>query len=56
MEQEARVILAEVLETPAQNDGAAWLQRVRQRFQGVAGDDWQPSDRREGTERELPPL
>jgi plasmid stability protein len=54
MEQEARVILAEVLETPAQNDGAAWLQRVRQRFQGVAGDDWQPSDRREGTERELP--
>jgi len=53
MEQEAPVILAEVLDSPAQNDGAAWLQRVRQRFQGVVDNDSQPSDRREGTEREL---
>jgi antitoxin FitA len=54
MEQEARVILADALEPPSQNDGAVWMQRVRQRFQGVAGDDWQPADRREGVERELP--
>ena len=54
MEQEARVILAAALAAEQPNpDGAAWLQRVRQRFQGLEGDDWSVPNRREN-ERELP--
>ena len=54
MEQEARVILADALATPQPNsDGADWLQRVRQRFQGLEGDDWGVPTRHEN-ERELP--
>ena len=54
MEQEARVILADALATAQPNpDGAAWLQRVRQRFQGLEGDDWSALTRDEN-ERELP--
>lgn len=55
MEQEARVILAEALAvTQPRPDGTAWLQRVRDRFQGLAGDDWSPPSRHEASERELP--
>ncbi len=54
MEQEARVILADALATAQPNpDGAAWLQRVCQRFQGLEGDDWSAPTRDEN-ERELP--
>jgi hypothetical protein len=54
MEQEARVILADALATPQPNpDGADWLQRVLQRFQGLGGDDWSVPSRHEN-ERELP--
>ena len=56
MEQEARVILADALATAQPNpDGAAWLQRVRQRFQGLECDDWSAPTRDEN-ERELPPF
>lgn len=56
MEQEARVILADALATAQPNpDGAAWLQRVRQRFQGLEGEDWNVPTRHENG-RELPPF
>lgn len=55
MEQEVRVILADALASPQPNpDGAAWLQRVRQRFQGLEGDDWSVPARYETNERDLP--
>jgi antitoxin FitA len=55
MEQEVRVILADALASPQPNpDGAAWLQRVRQRFQGLEGADWSVLARHEASERELP--
>lgn len=54
MEQEARLILAEALTSGEPTpDGAAWLQRVRQRFQGLESDDWRVPARGEN-ERELP--
>lgn len=54
MEQEARLILAEALTSGEPTpDGAAWLQRVRQRFHGLESDDWRAPPRREN-ERELP--
>jgi len=56
MEQEVRLILADALLTtaPPKPDGTAWLQRVRQRFQGLEGDDWSVPARHEANERELP--
>ena len=55
MEQEVRLILAKALSSSEPtDDGAVWLNRVRQRFQGLAGDDWCPPARNEGAERELP--
>ena len=54
MEQEARVILADALATPRPDaDGSEWLQRVRQRFHALEGDDWSVPSRHEN-ERELP--
>jgi plasmid stability protein len=54
MEQEARVILAAALAAEQPNpDGTTWLQRVRQRFEGLEGDDWSAPNRQEN-ERELP--
>lgn len=54
MEQEARVILAAALAAEQPNpDGATWLQRVRQRFEGLEGDDWSVPNRQEN-ERDLP--
>jgi antitoxin FitA len=55
MEQEARVILADALASPQLNpDGAAWLQRVRQRFNGLECEDWNVPARQESNERALP--
>lgn len=54
MEQEARSILAQVLAVAQPVDGAAWLARVRQRFQGVASDDWACPVRHDTPDRELP--
>lgn len=55
MEQEARLILADALGSSHPNpDGAAWLKQVRQRFEGLEGNDWSVPSRHDGHERELP--
>ena len=55
MEQEVRVILADALASPQPNpDGAMWLQRLRQRFQGLEGEDWRVPARNEAQDRDLP--
>jgi len=54
MEQEARSILAQALAVAQPPDGAAWLAQVRQRFQGLASDDWAPPSRDDTPDRALP--
>lgn len=55
MEQEARLILAQALDDDAaEEDGAAWVRSVLQRFEAVASDDWAPPERSSAPARALP--